>query len=216
VFIRRAPKWAWVGICIVLATTVMARPTLAHRVNVFAWVEGDTVVAEAKVAGSGRTKNCPITVFDGQGRLLVEGKTGEDGRFAFAKPKGVEALTVVLDAGMGHRAQWPLTAEELGTAAPIAQAPVQETPANTDEGQAQVLSGSDGPVAAAGLGPEQIEAAVAKAVDGPLRAVAGRLDLIAARQEKLDVQNLLGAIGYILGLVGLATWWKYRSKGNTP
>lgn len=197
-----------------LVVLALAGPAAAHRVTVFAWVEGDLLIAEAKFPGSGKAIKSPIRVVDDRERVLAEGQTDDQGRFVCPKPKGVTAVTVVLEAGMGHRAQWTLGAAELGVAtAPTGPAAAVDEPAR---------AASAAPAGAVPVGQEQavssaqIEAAVAKAVDARLGALIGRLDLIAARQEKIDLQNLLGAIGYILGLMGLAAWWQSRSKGRTP
>jgi nickel transport protein len=83
----------------------------------------------------------------------------------------------------GHAAEWTLTEAEFAGASP----------------------------ARPGLVPDpdlefMVEQAVARQVK-PLR------EQLTAHQERIRLQDLLGGIGYILGLAGLALWW--RSRGGS-
>jgi hypothetical protein len=87
-------------------------PVDAHRVNLFAWVEGDTVYVESKFSGGKKVKAGKIIVTDPQGTELVKGTTDENGEFSFKVPKKTE-LKIVLLAGAAHRAEWTISAAEL-------------------------------------------------------------------------------------------------------
>jgi nickel transport protein len=84
----------------------------AHRVNLFAWVEGDTVYVESKFSGGKRVNSGKIIVLDAEGTELLNGTTSENGEFSFKVPKKTE-LKIVLEAGEGHRAEWTLAASEI-------------------------------------------------------------------------------------------------------
>ncbi|MGD2099697.1 MAG: hypothetical protein PVG35_19130 [Desulfobacterales bacterium] len=84
----------------------------AHRVNLFAWVEGDTVHVESKFSGGRQVKAGKITVLDPSGTELLSGRTDENGTFSFKVPQKTE-LKIVLEAGTGHRAQWTIAASEI-------------------------------------------------------------------------------------------------------
>ena len=84
----------------------------AHRVNVFAWVEGDTVYVEAKFSGGKTVKAGKIIVTDPQGNELLEGTTNENGEFSFKVPKKTD-LKIVLIAGAAHRAEWTIPRAEI-------------------------------------------------------------------------------------------------------
>jgi len=87
-------------------------PANAHRVNLFAWVEGDTVHVESKFSGGKKVKAGKIIVTDPQGNELVKGTTNEKGEFAFKIPKKTD-LKIVLLAGTGHRAEWIIPVGEI-------------------------------------------------------------------------------------------------------
>ena len=84
----------------------------AHRVNLFAWVEGDTVYVESTFSGGQGVKAGQITVTDPQGTEILSGTTDENGKFSFKAPKKVE-LKIILLAGTGHRAEWTIAAREI-------------------------------------------------------------------------------------------------------
>ena len=88
------------------------KPVDAHGVNVFAWVEGDTVYVESKFSGGKRVKAGRIIVTDPQGAELVKGTTNEEGEFSFKVPKKTD-LKIVLLAGAAHRAEWTVSAAEI-------------------------------------------------------------------------------------------------------
>ena len=96
----------------------------AHRVNLFAWVEGDTVYVESKFSGGKKVNMGKIIVTDPQGTELVKGITNEKGAFSFKIPKKTD-LKIVLLAGTGHRAEWVIPVSEIEMPA-AEKKPIQE------------------------------------------------------------------------------------------
>lgn len=84
----------------------------AHRVNLFAWVEGDNVYVESTFSGGKKVKAGKIIVTDPQGNELVKGTTDGQGNFSFKVPKKTD-LKIVLIAGTGHRAEWTIPVSEI-------------------------------------------------------------------------------------------------------
>jgi hypothetical protein len=87
-------------------------PADAHRVNLFAWVEGDTVYVESKFSGGKKVNAGRITVMDAEGVELLTGTTDAQGEFSFKIPEKTD-LKIVLSAGEGHRAEWTVSAAEM-------------------------------------------------------------------------------------------------------
>jgi nickel transport protein len=75
---------------------------LAHKVNIFAYAEGETIFAESYFPDGRPVAAGKVQVFDGQMQLLLEGQTDQDGLFQFPVPK-IDDLTLTIDAGMGHK-----------------------------------------------------------------------------------------------------------------
>jgi len=85
--------------------------SLAHKVNVFAYVEGTSVFTESYFPDGKAVANGLIEVFDEKNTKLLEGKTDDKGLFHFPLPKK-EELTIVINAGMGHKNTFLLHASE--------------------------------------------------------------------------------------------------------
>jgi nickel transport protein len=84
----------------------------AHRVTIFAWVDGDTVHTQSKFGGGKMVNNGEINVFDPEGNLLLKGNTDENGEFSFKVPQKT-SLRIELNAGMGHQNEWIVHGEEI-------------------------------------------------------------------------------------------------------
>ena len=84
----------------------------AHKIYVFARVEGDLILTESYFSDERKVKNGVIRVYDSSGEQLLKGKTDEKGAFSFKIPQQTD-LRIVLEASMGHRAEYVLKADEL-------------------------------------------------------------------------------------------------------
>ena len=80
--------------------------------NVYAWVDGDTIYVESKFSGGKKVKSGKIVVIDPQGVELLSGLTNDEGEFSFKVPKRTD-LKSVLIVGQGHQGEWTLRADEM-------------------------------------------------------------------------------------------------------
>ncbi len=140
----------------------------AHRVNIFAWVEGDTVLVECKYPDGREVHEGVIRVLDSAGKELLNGKTNTKGEFSFKVPKQ-DDLTIVLEAGMGHRADWPLSKQDLAPAGESPHRIGRLRPAPKTEAPSPAAKES-APGAASPL-PAGIDQAIEKALDKKLAPV---------------------------------------------
>lgn len=85
---------------------------LAHKVNVFAYVEGEIVRTESYFPDGRPVAGGTIEVRDRNDTILLAGKTDEKGLFSFPLPKK-EDLSIVINAGMGHRNSYLLKETEM-------------------------------------------------------------------------------------------------------
>lgn len=206
--------------CFVLILMVLwLSPAWAHKVNIFAWVEGDTVYTESKFSGGKKVRHGKVFVYDEKGNLLLEGVTNEQGEFSFKIP-GKTALSIELDATMGHANAWRISREEIQEAlgeTPEPEEPVQEeqTAANTQGESADntVMTPPERvpqPAAVPGITLADIEKTVEKALDSRLKPI-NRM-LVESTDHKPTINDILGGIGYILGLAGVGAYFHYRSR----
>ncbi|WP_020678190.1 hypothetical protein [Geopsychrobacter electrodiphilus] len=87
-------------------------PALAHKVNLFAYVEGGVIYTESYFPDGKKVKQGRIEIFDNQDQLLVAGATDDSGRYQIAIPE-VEDLKIVISASMGHRNSFILKKAEI-------------------------------------------------------------------------------------------------------
>ena len=199
------------GVILVLSCSL----ALAHNVTVFAWVEGDTVHVESKFSGGRRPVAAPVEVYDTRGNLLLKGVTDEKGEFSFKVPKKTE-MKVVLLAGMGHKGEWfiPLSDLDAVSADATAQAAKTSSPSSisTDPNQAKSAIPAVGgnPVPAGYLTAAEIRNAVEEALDAKLKPVMKLL--VETRRSGPSVTDILGGIGYIFGLIGVAAYFSAKRR----
>ena len=177
----------------------------AHKVYLFAWVEGDTVYTDSYFPNKNKVIGGRIEVYDPAGNRLLEGQTDENGAFAFKIPQKTD-LRIVLEATMGHRTEFTLKAEELGGAVEEETTPSEPTPEGGGSG-AESASGALVDVA-------EIRRVVDESLDLKLRPVLRQL---AKLQEEKGpgLREAVGGIGYIVGLMGLVLYFKSRKNPTT-
>ena len=174
------------ALCLVFAGAPFAS---AHRVNIFAFVDGDAVQVECGFNRSQKVKQGTVEVFDATtGVQLLQGTTDDNGVFRFPVTaelrKAGHDLSIRIIAGEGHQNDWTVAADEL----PSAAAPVA------------AVSG--------GATPAEIERIVDAALDAKLSPIKRML----AEQTEAgpNLRDIIGGIGWIFGLIGVAAYFRRR------
>ncbi len=181
----------------IIASLTLPSQVWAHKVNVFAWVEGDTVFVEGYYPGGKKAQDSLVEVFNSTGAKLLQGRTNQKGEFSFKVP-AKEDLRIVLTAGMGHKNDFTITAGDLGGSAPSSDEPVPKT---GEEVAAPFSTTAD-------MG--QLEEMIDQALDRKLEPV---IKLIRnTRKEGPGVTEIIGGIGYIFGLFGLIMYFKSKKE----
>ena len=191
-------------------------PAWAHKVTIFAWVEGDTVYTQSKFSGGKRAKNSTVVVYDKEGNQLLEGKTDEKGEFSFKVPKKTD-LKIALKASMGHMAQWVIPAEEITTVGDVFQSSVPEVGIKSAIEEAvpsiDTKTGVERPVpTAVGLSRQEVQALIDESLDRKLEPITNMLADSLDRGPRMS--EVIGGLGYIFGLVGVALYFATRRKGK--
>jgi nickel transport protein len=191
---------------------LFSAPALAHRVNVFAYVEGGEVVVECSYSKSKRVRHGAIAVQDAaSGETLLQGTTDEEGLFRFSIPDQARTsgsgLRILLQAGEGHQNEWIVEATEfMDAAAPKPLAP------DTGEAAATVAEGSPGGAGSGAtvLSRTDVEEVVSAVLDAKLAPI--KRELLEQGQSGPGMQEIIGGIGWIFGLVGIAAYFKSRPR----
>ena len=86
----------------------------AHKVIIFAWVEDGMVFSESSFGSKREAKNCKVTVVNEKGDQVYTGITDKNGKFSFKIAENIDSdLTLNLDAGQDHKANWKIPVDEL-------------------------------------------------------------------------------------------------------
>lgn len=105
----KAKSYLFVFLLVVL---LFAGNALAHKVNLFAYVEGGIIYTESYFPDGKPVAGGKILVYDSGNNLVQEGITDKEGLFHFAIPK-VDDLTIVIEASMGHKNHYKLKKNEV-------------------------------------------------------------------------------------------------------
>ena len=208
---------------VILAAFILATSTsaLAHRVNIFAWTEGNEIVAECGFNGGNKVKQGQVVVFDAAtGAKLFEGRTDDFGvyRFPVSAEGKAHGVRIVVKAGEGHQNEWTVDAAELATIQPgtgaapaassapasapaVAAAPAAQAPSSpkTDKAPAQQ---------AANISASELQNIVNTALDAKLGPI--RKELAEMRVARPGFSEIFGGIGWLVGLAGIALYFKGR------
>lgn len=176
----------------------------AHQLRVFAMAEGATITGYAYFSGGVKVKGAKVAIFAPDGSQLGEVKTDNAGAFRFPATVRVEHK-LIADAGAGHVAEFTVAAEELPDTLPGKDAnslpEVSVVNAVTTE---QVSPLPMTKTAVVSL-QRMIERSVARQIR-PLR------EQLEAYEAKVRWHDVLGGIGYILGIAGVACYWLGRRQ----
>ena len=189
---------------------VLSAPAGAHRVNIFAFVDGDEIQVECGFSRGKPVQSGKIEVLDAStATVLLTGITDEQGVFRFPVPDSAREqgndLLVCVNAGEGHQNEWRIPAADLGKApgdAIDAVSAVRElqraavVPPSTQDDQAYVLS------------RQELE----KTIDAALERKLAPIRKMLAEHYNADpsLRDIIGGIGWLLGLAGIALYFKSR------
>jgi len=187
----------------------------AHKVIIFAWVEGDTVYTESKFSGGKKAKGANVLVYDSNDHLLLEGKTDNNGEFSFKTPQKT-ALKIVLNAGMGHMNKWDISADEFMQESPetdannLAEDTGSKSTAKISKKPADIKTIKPAPDEYTQITKKQLQKIIDVSLDNKLRPVIKMLSDM--QNSKPHINEVIGGIGYIIGLAGIAAYFSNRKK----
>jgi nickel transport protein len=205
--------------CAIIIGIVLMFPSigLGHRVIIFAWIEGDQVHTESKFASGKYIKGGQIEVYDSESKILIQGETDQDGRFTFpTPPKG--DYKIVIQAALGHSGNWVLTKDAFEEeAVEVTHTSHSESTLETDDHMSPPTSVQSNVLAHVTL--DELEHLIDHALDEKLAPISKQLAQL--QTGKPSFKDIIGGIGYIVGLVGIALYFvqhretKRRRKNDT-
>lgn len=182
----------------------------AHRLNVFAFSQAHELCVETSFQGGKAARGADVRVLTDEGSVFLTAKTGQDGKVCMALPDGFEPapLTVIVNAGEGHQNRWKLSKEDFSISgeSKTAVSTVKVALANKEI--------SPKAVSPKIYSQEELDSALRAAKEQTETQVIAplRRQLAAAQQPKITWRDIVGGLGWCLGLGGLFAWISTRRR----
>jgi len=183
-------------IFVFLVIIMMDVSAFAHKVNIFAYVEGGRIYTESYFNDGKKCIDSKIEVFDKQGDKLLEGLTDEEGEFSFEIPQEGD-LNIILTASMGHRAEYSILADEL-----------RDTARSNKEELEEPVSVVSPEISSLDL--KEIQSLIEDALDKKLEPIMREIK--KSQEDKISPTEIIGGIGYIFGIFGIIAYFLSRKR----
>ncbi len=192
------------GLCLGLMVSL---PAQAHKLKVFATAEGDRIEGEAYFVGGAKAAGASIVIADADGRELSRLMPDAEGRFSYQVSRRMD-YQVIADSQDGHQARWTIRADELAAGLPPADA-AEATPVAAEKAMPVPMKQSEAETS--GLAPAAVVALVERSVARQIRPLREEIE---AYGEQVRMRDILGGLGYIVGIAGLGLWWRSRRQAG--
>lgn len=192
-----------------LLMLALAPAAAAHRVNIFAFVDGAEIQVECGFNRGVPVNGGKIEVFDAEsGASLLSGKTDAKGLFRFTTPEAARKaghdLCIRVNAGEGHQNEWLLSAAALTGNAAVAGVPAAPNGSGEAPAGQEISFAGGGP----GLSPQELERLINTALEQKLAPI--REMLAEQYSAGPSWREIVGGIGWLMGLAGLIAYFKSR------
>ena len=192
-------------ILFLLCVLITSAPALAHHLSVFAYLSGRDIVVQASFGHNRPVVGGEVSVKTGSGKLLFQGKTDGRGMLRFPRPQlsPDDTVKITVNSGPGHQGSWTMTTADLGNGTAATKIPADSNSAIQPASHSSPMT----------LSKEEqrylsrlVSEAVAREIE-PLKAMMAR-----QMESGPSLQNIIGGIGWLVGLGGLAAAWASRNK----
>ena len=193
--ITRAAVFRLVLLFLLLLTCATA---MAHKVNMFAYVEDRQIFLEGYFADGKKAMNSIVIVYDEAGKKLWEGRTNQLGEAVIPLPAVKGDLRISLNASMGHKTEYLLSAAEVEGQAD-ANDVVSDVSNASSEGD---ISG-----ATTGVSEKVMKRMIRREVGEAIKPLVRGLSEL---KERRGISDIVGGIGIIAGLLGAFFFFQAR------
>ena len=183
-------------IALMLLCLLVSHSAFAHKLNLFTFIEDGKVYVEGYFTDGKRAQHSAVTVYNTDREVINEGTTNEDGEYQF-DANTTEPLHIVLNAGMGHVAEYTLSDEEVTSSQPTTPTIASSTGASPQ------------------IDHQALEAMINKAVNNAVKPLARE---ISELKNQTSFSDIIGGFGFIIGILGIfayITARKEKEKGNS-
>lgn len=185
-------KYISILVCLLIMVVFFPSASFAHKVMIFGWVDGDEVHTISKFSGGKKVQKAPVSVYNKKGELLLKGNTDDKGEFSFKLPAEKE-MDVILEASMGHKTSCVVKVDLQDEVLPAKPVSTENHKGGRTEERL--------------IDSKEIAVIIEQSLDKKMAVV---LRMIAEKEDKQSVTEIISGVGYILGLIGIALWVRSR------
>lgn len=179
---RRIPPFKAFALAAALLLPLSA---MAHKVKVFAAPDGNKVSGKVYFSGGGKGAALEVQVLGKDGAKVDSVRTDGEGAFVYV-PKSQGDFTFIVDSGDGHTAK--------------ASVSMSGAPAVKEVAAAQTQAPSDS---------KTLESFISQEISKQILPLREQLDHY---EEQVRLRDIVGGVGWIMGVAGLAAWFMSRRK----
>ena len=219
-------------VLLLLALFAAPNQAFAHKVNIFAYVDGKNIVADCFFSKSDKVNHGVVSITDAQtGAVLATGTTDEKGALTIPVPPQAIAtghdLKLVLKAGEGHQGDIMVHASEFAALkasapakapepAPAQNAKAEAKPRPAAKPDAKTAPGTPSAAAPAAIDEAALTRIVTQAVDQSMESKLAPVKrmLMESAEKGASPTEVAGGIGYIVGLFGIMAFAASRRKNR--
>jgi nickel transport protein len=184
--------------------SMAALPSHAHRLRVYAYSSGREIVVTASFGHNRPAEKSKVTATSNNGTFLFQGRTDIRGLLRFPRPELApnDKLVITVNGGPGHQGSWILTPEDLGTQHPLVSQEIkQPRPLESDNSAKSTFASEE---------RQDLEKLVSEAVAREIEPL--KVMMVRQMDTGPSLQNIIGGIGWLIGLGGLLAAWTSRKK----
>jgi nickel transport protein len=183
----------------------------AHKVNLFVFREGEKISGEGYFANGAPCMKCAIEVYTLKGKKIAQTTTDEKGRFE-VRIKEKEPLLVRFIAGEGHLAEEKLegsieVASNDKTKENITKKERVDLQNKKDVESMKITNSKN-----VEIDREMLKVVVKEVISEELVSFKGNFLELKKDLNRVRFQDIIGGIGYIIGILGLLAMLKARKE----
>jgi len=171
----------------------------AHSVYIFAFPENSQICTNSYFGGKGKVIGGRVSMAEVSGEILATAQTDGQGNACYTPPEPSRDLVFTVEAGEGHQAGFKLPAADI-------EGVLEAGPEPVDHGGTAASSSSSGP-AAGGLTRDDLR----QALSPIMRKLA---EMESAQNSRVNLKDIIGGLGWIIGLAGAGLWAASRKNGG--
>lgn len=164
---------------------------LAHKIKIFATGEGDSISGYVYFPGGKRAKGVTVKLFRADGKKVAETEANNRGEFRFSVSLLCD-YRVEVETVDGHRASFGVEACELSQNLPRLQV--------SGPGESAMQKETESPPKNGSISMEDLRRMLEGSVSRQIRPLREQLDRY---EERIRLRDIVGGIGYIIGVFGV-------------